>query len=234
MAVIVQRGTRAPEAMTHALGIVLPLAVAIAIFPVPVIAAGLLLISSDHGRAKSVAFVLAWCTSLAVIGAIVLLLADTADASDAGEPARWVKRGPARTRPRSARSCAQKLAGSPRARPAGLTPGWMQSSRRLHDREGRCRRPCALRAQPEKKRGADSLAAAAEIAAVGLPPDQQVAGKSCSPSSSSAISIRVLIPLTVSLALGDGSRALLDNLKCWMARNNAVIMTVLLSSSARS
>ena len=31
----------------------------------------------------------------------------------------------------------------------------------------------------------------------------------------------------MSLALGDGSRAFLDSLKGWMARNNPVIMTVL-------
>ena len=74
--------------MTHALGIVLPLAVAIAIFPVPVIAAVLLISSDMDGRRVSRSSS-PWCTSLAVIGAIVLLLADTADASDAEEPATW-------------------------------------------------------------------------------------------------------------------------------------------------
>jgi threonine/homoserine/homoserine lactone efflux protein len=69
-----------------------------------------------------------------------------------------------------------------------------------------------------------TVAAAAEIAAVGLPPDQQVAVLL---AFVVLASIGVLTPLIVSLALGDGSRAPLDSLKGWMARNNAVIMTVL-------
>ena len=75
--------------MGQALGNVLPLAVAIAIFPVPIIAV-VLIIGSDRGRAKGLAFVLAWCAGLGAIGAIVLLLGGVFDASDAGEPATWV------------------------------------------------------------------------------------------------------------------------------------------------
>ena len=75
--------------MGQALGNVLPLAVAIAIFPVPIIAV-VLIVGSDRGRAKGLAFVLAWCAGLGAIGAIVLLLGGVFDASDAGEPATWV------------------------------------------------------------------------------------------------------------------------------------------------
>lgn len=64
----------------------LPSAVAIAIFPVPIIAV-VLLVGSDRGRPKGVAFVVAWCIGLAVVGAVVLLLAGGADGSDEGEPA---------------------------------------------------------------------------------------------------------------------------------------------------
>ena len=96
--------------------------------------------------------------------------------------------------------------------------------RRLHDREGRCRRPRASSGL-NPKNVALTVAAAAEIAAVGLPPDQQVGILLC--LRPPRIHRGLLTPLTVSLALGAGSRALLDNLKGWMARNNAVIMTVL-------
>jgi hypothetical protein len=41
-------------------------------------------------------------------------------------------------------------------------------------------------------------------------------------------SIGVGAPVVIYFALGDRSRALLERLKNWMARNNAVIMTVLL------
>ena len=75
--------------MGLALGNVLPLAVAIAIFPVPIIAV-VLIVGSDRGRAKGLAFVLAWCAGLGAIGAIVLLLGSVFDGSDAGKPATWV------------------------------------------------------------------------------------------------------------------------------------------------
>ena len=87
-----------------------------------------------------------------------------------------------------------------------------------------CRRPCAFRGSIPKNVGADEVAAAAGIDTFGLPTDQQVAVLL---AFVVLASIGVLTPLTVSLALGDGSRALLDNMKGWMARNNAVIMTVL-------
>ena len=75
--------------MSNALGVVLPLAVAIAVFPVPIIVV-VLMVGSDRGRAKGLAFVIAWCVGLTAVGAVVLALAEGADARDDGEPATWV------------------------------------------------------------------------------------------------------------------------------------------------
>ena len=69
-----------------------------------------------------------------------------------------------------------------------------------------------------------SVAAAAEIAAFGLEPAQQIAVLAVFVLLASA---GVVVPLLLSLALGDSSRELLDALKGWMAANNAVIMAVL-------
>ena len=74
--------------MGHALGTVLPLAVAVAIFPVPIITV-VLLVGTDGGQAKGVAFVSGWVAGLAAVGVFVLLIAGALDASDAGEPATW-------------------------------------------------------------------------------------------------------------------------------------------------
>ena len=135
--------------MGEAVGNVLPLAVAVAVFPVPVIAA-VLVLGSDRGTAKGLAFVLAWCVGLAAVGAIALVLVGVADGSEAGEPA--------------------------------------------------------------------------EIAELGLPAGQQVAVLLVFVLLASG---GVLTPLLLSLALGDRSRELLDGLRGWMARHNAVIMAVL-------
>ena len=72
--------------MGEALGDILPLAVAVAIFPVPIIAV-VLVLGSDRGTAKGAAFVLSWCFGLAAVGGIVLVFGGAADASDEGEAA---------------------------------------------------------------------------------------------------------------------------------------------------
>jgi uncharacterized membrane protein len=74
--------------MGRAIGDVLPLAVAIAIFPVPIIAV-VLLLASDRGRTKGAAFVLAWVVGLVLVGGLALWLADAADANQDGESATW-------------------------------------------------------------------------------------------------------------------------------------------------
>jgi threonine/homoserine/homoserine lactone efflux protein len=75
--------------MGQALGDIFPLAVAVAVFPAPIIAV-VLVLGSDRGTAKGAAFVLTWCIGLFAVGGIVLVLGGIADASDEGEPATWV------------------------------------------------------------------------------------------------------------------------------------------------
>lgn len=69
-----------------------------------------------------------------------------------------------------------------------------------------------------------TVAAAAEIAEVGLPAGRQVAVLLGFVLVASA---GVLTPLVLTLALADQSRELLEGLRGWMARHNAVIMGVL-------
>jgi hypothetical protein len=58
--------------MGQAVGNLLPLAVAVAVFPVPIIAV-VLVLGSDRGTGKGLAFVLAWCVGLTAVGAIALV-----------------------------------------------------------------------------------------------------------------------------------------------------------------
>jgi hypothetical protein len=69
-----------------------------------------------------------------------------------------------------------------------------------------------------------TVAAAAEIAEVGSAAGQQIAVLLVFVFVSS---LGVLAPLVLSLALGPRSRKALDELGGWMARYNAVIVTVL-------
>ena len=69
-----------------------------------------------------------------------------------------------------------------------------------------------------------TAAAAAELAEAGLPAGQQIALLLGFVLVASA---GVLTPLVLALALGDRSRELLEGLRGWMARYNAVIMGLL-------
>ena len=204
--------------MREALGNVLPLAVAIAIFPIPIIAA-VLVVGSERGRTKGVAFVLAWAAGLAAVAVAVLVVAGAADASEEGEPATWVSVLLLVLGVALVALAVKQWRGRPDAGEEAPTPAWMRAVGDF---------------TPAKAAGAGfalsglnpknvllSVAAAAEIAEVGLPAGQQAAVLAVFVVVASA---GVLTPLALTLALGDRAREFLDALRGWMARHNAVIM----------
>ena len=207
--------------MGRALGDVLPLAVAVAVFPVPVIAV-VLVLGSSHGRAKGLAFVLAWAVGLGTIGAIVLLLAGAADASDGGEPATWVAVLLLVTGLLLLALAVKQWRGRPRRGEETPVPGWM----RTVDEFGVVKAGGAGFALSglNPKNILLTAAAAAEIADVGLPAGQQAVALA---GFVVIASVGVLTPLVLALALGSRSGDVLDGIRSWMARNNAVIMAVL-------
>jgi threonine/homoserine/homoserine lactone efflux protein len=73
----------------EAIGGILPLAVGVAVSPIPIVAVVLMLVT-ERARVNGPAFVAGWLVGLAVVGAIVLAIAGGADANEEGEPATWV------------------------------------------------------------------------------------------------------------------------------------------------
>ena len=207
--------------MGQALGNVLPLAVAIAIFPVPIIAV-VLIIGSDRGRAKGLTFVLAWCAGLGAVGAIVLLLGGVFDGSDAGKPATWVNVLLLALGLLLLAASVKQWRGRPGAGEETPTPAWMRTIGDFTMAKAAGAGFALTALNP--KNVLLAVAAAAEIAEVGLPASQQVGVLVVFVLIASA---GVLTPLVVSVVLGDRSRELLDALEGWMARHNAVIMAVL-------
>ena len=207
--------------MGQALGNVLPLAVAVAIFPVPIIAV-VLLLGSERGVAKGLAFVVAWCVGLAAVGAIVLLLAGVADASDAGEPATWVNVLLLGLGLVLLALAARQWRSRPRAGDEAPVPGWMTTIDDFTVTKAGGAGFALSALNP--KNVLLTVAAGAEIAEVGLPPGQQVAVLLVFVL---VASVGVLTPPVLSLALGERSRELLNGLRGWMARHNAAIMAVL-------
>jgi hypothetical protein len=74
--------------MGQAIGGSLPLAVGIALSPVPIIAV-VLMLTSRQAKFNGPAFVLGWLIGLGVVGAIVLAVAGAGSASKSGAPATW-------------------------------------------------------------------------------------------------------------------------------------------------
>jgi threonine/homoserine/homoserine lactone efflux protein len=210
--------------MTQALLTILPLAVAIAIFPVPIVAA-VLLVGSERGHGKCLVFVVGWCVGLLAVGAIALLLAGVADASDDAETATWVKVILFCLGTALVVAAVPKWRGRPKSGEEAPVPNWMSTIDDFTVAKAGIAGFALSGLNP--KNVALAAAAAAEIAAFGLQAEQQIAAVlvfTC------VASLGVATPLVVSLALGARSRAVLDALKNWMARNNAVIMAVLFAA----
>jgi threonine/homoserine/homoserine lactone efflux protein len=205
----------------QALGSILPLAVAVAVFPVPVIAV-VLMLGSDHGTTKGLAFALTWCAGLAAVGAVALVLAGIADANNGGEPATWTNVLLLGLGVLLVALAVKQWRGRPRGDEEAPMPGWMQRMDDFTILKAAAAGFALTALNP--KNVMLTAAAAAEIAEVGLPTGQEVAALVVFVAIAS---VGVVSPLLLSVALRERSRQLLDELRGWMARYNATIMTVL-------
>jgi len=205
----------------RALGDILPLAVAVAIFPVPIIIA-VLVLGSDRGTAKGAAYALAWSIGLFAVGAIVLVLAGAADAGDNDQPATWVNVLLLGLGLLLLAAAVRQWRGRPGGGEKATTPGWIRAIDKFTiARAGGA--GFALSAL-NPKNVLLTAAAAAEIAEVGLSAGREVALLLGFVVVASA---GVLTPLVLALALGERSRGLLEGLRGWMARYSPVIMGLL-------
>jgi Sap-like sulfolipid-1-addressing protein len=208
--------------MGLAIGQVLPLAVGAAISPIPIIASVLLLLT-PRGSATDTAYVVGWLLGLIALGTIILLIAHPAGASSNGKPATWVSLlelalgivvllaalGQWRSRPRSADE--------------PPTPKWMGTIQSFS--VGKAFTVGLFLGALNPKNIPLTIAAAAAIAGTGISNGSQaivllvfaVVG-----------TIGVAAPLGIYLAMGNRAAHVLDGLRHWLARNNPMIMTVLL------
>jgi threonine/homoserine/homoserine lactone efflux protein len=207
----------------EAIGQVLPIAVGVALSPLPIVALVLMLVT-PRGRANGLAFVIGWLIGLAIIGAIVLSVAGAAGPEDGGEPATWV-------------SALKLLLGLAllavavkqfRARPHGdqaaaPAPKWMQALDTFTPVKAAGAGVVLSGANP--KNALLAVSAGATIAqAAGTTSDEIVAYAVFALLGT----VGVAAPVVIAFALGDRASRILDALQAWMSANNAVIMAVLL------
>ncbi len=208
--------------MGEAIGQVLPMAVGVALSPVPIIAVVLMLVS-QRARVNGPIFVVGWLFGLAAVGVLVLGIVGPNNTDDSGEPATWV-------------SWLKIVLGALllllavkqwRSRPHGgeqpEMPKWMGAIDAF---------------TPVKAGGAGvvlsalnpknlllAIGAGAAIALTGISGGEQAVAYAVFAVIGT---IGVAAPVVIFFLMGDRAPQMLAGLRTWMGRNNAVIMTVLL------
>jgi threonine/homoserine/homoserine lactone efflux protein len=208
--------------MGEAIGQMLPTAVGITISPLPIVAV-VLMLATPRGRANGLAFVVAWLVALAVVMAVVVALAGDDATDDGGAPAGWVDWLKLVLGLGLLQMAARQWRERPRGDGEAALPKWMRALDTF---------------QPPKAAGAGVVLAAVNpknllLAVAGAVVIAQA--DLSNGQSAGAIAIFVVIatlgvaaPVAVAFAMGDRSRAVLDDLREWLAHHNAAIMTVLL------
>jgi hypothetical protein len=207
--------------MGQAIGSTLPLAVGVALSPIPIIAV-VLMLTSHRARSNGPAFVIGWLIGLAVIGAIVLSVAGPAGASKSGSPATWVSWVKIVLGAALLLVAARQFRGRPKDSDEAALPKWMASIDTM--------KPltvlglAALLGGVNPKNLLLAVSAGASIAQTGISGvDQAIAYAVFALIGT----IGVGAPVVLYFALGERSATMLATLKDWMGRHNAVIMSVL-------
>ena len=207
--------------MGQAIGDVLPSAVGVALSPVPIIAA-ILILGTPRARSNGPAFALGWVAGLVVVSVVVVLLASGADDPDSGssttvdvlELALGVAFFAMARRQWQAR---------PRDGVTPELPGWMQTVDRFTP--GKSLVLGAALSGVNPKNLALTLAASASIAQAGLD------------GGETAVSIAVFVvigsltvagPVLFAMIAKERATAGLASMKQFMSEHNAVIMMVVL------
>jgi hypothetical protein len=207
--------------MGKAIGGSLPLAVGIALSPIPIIAI-VLMLTSHRAKINGPAFVAGWLLGLGIVGAIVLSLAGPAGASESGSPAAWVSWIKIVLGVLLLLVAARQFRSRPHGDEQAQMPRWMATIDKTT--------PIAAVGLAAVMSGANpknlllAVAGAAAIAGTGISGGEQAI----------AYLIFVLIatlgvgiPVGIYFAMGARSQTLLAGLKDWMSAHNAVIMSVL-------
>ncbi|HZC52172.1 MAG TPA: GAP family protein [Mycobacterium sp.] len=207
--------------MGTAIGESLPLAVGIALSPIPIIAV-VLMLTSRKAKVNGPTFVLGWLIGLGVVGAIVLAIAGPSAAGQSGTPATWVSWVKIALGMLLLLVAARQFMNRPRGDDAPQLPKWMTTIDKTT--------PIAALGLAAVLAGANpknlllAVGGAATIAQTDI-----TAGEQAIAYAVFALigTLGVGIPVGSYFIMGARSDRLLAGLKDWMSQYNAVIMSVL-------
>ena len=208
--------------MGQAIGEILPLAIGVAISPVPIIAI-VLMLGTHRARSNGLAFAIGWVAGLTIVGGALLALASGNSQADDGGPETWVSLVKLALGILFLLLAARTWRGRPRAGQEVAMPKWMQAIDTFTT--GKSLGFGVLLSGVNPKNLALTIAAATTIAQSGI------SGGEAAGTLAIFIlvgSLSILAPVVVYFALGPKAATILDELKTWMEAHNAAIMAVLL------
>ena len=208
--------------MGKAIGDILPLALGVAISPVPIIAV-VLMLGTPRARANGPSFAVGWVVGLSVVGTIMLLIASGDATSDSGEPATWVSVLTLALGGVLLLVAAKQWRGRPKGGEEAGMPKWMRAIDTFT--AGKSLGVGLLLSGVNPKNLILTVAAAAAIA------QTDISGAAEAGALALFVfigSITILAPVAIYFAMGARAERILDGAKTWMAAHNAAIMTVLL------
>jgi threonine/homoserine/homoserine lactone efflux protein len=208
--------------MGQAIGEILPLAIGVAISPVPIIAI-VLMLGTPRARSNGLAFALGWVAGLTIVGGALLALASGNSQENDGGPETWVSIVKLVLGVLFLLLAARTWRSRPKAGQEAAMPKWMQAIDTFTT--GRSLVFGVLLSGVNPKNLALTIAAATTIAQTGIS-----GGESAGAMIVFILigSLSILTPVFIYFALGTRAAVILDELKDWMAGHNAAIMAVLL------
>jgi hypothetical protein len=205
----------------EAIGQVLPLAIAAAISPFPIIGVVLMLVSR-RARVNGPAFVVGWLAGLAVVGAIGLTVTNAAAAGDGGAPSDGANTFQIVLGALLVVFAVRQWRKRPRAGEEPPMPKWMSAVESFTPVKAAGMGVVLSAVNP--KNLVLALSAATTIAATSLGGSDQVVAYAV---FALIASIGVATPVVISFTMGDRARPILESLKTWLAHHNAAILAVI-------
>jgi hypothetical protein len=208
--------------MGEAIGHSLPLAIGVALSPVPIVAV-VVLLTSSRARSLGPVFVLGWWLGLVVVGAVVLVVVGPSGAGSAGQRTRSVSWVLIVLGVLLLVAAGRRWGGRAGGGEEALLPAWLGALDRLKP-------PVVLGGGVvlggvRPKSLLLVVGGAAAIAQTGIAGGQQAIAYAV---FAGVATLGVAVPVVIYFAMGTRSGELLGRLKGWMGRNHAVIVAVVL------
>jgi hypothetical protein len=207
--------------MGQAIGQLLPFAVGVAVSPMPIVAVVLMLVT-PQARSNGPAFLLGWLAGVGIGGAVLLAIAGPANANDNGAPADWTYWLKLVLGLALLLIAARQWRSRPHEGDEVTTPKWMGALDDFTPAKAAIAGVALSIVNP--KNLLLIVGGAAALAQFGLSGGDETV---CWIVFTLIASIGVGAPVVIYFAMGKRAATILDELKTWMAQNNAAIMAVL-------